>query len=86
MGWTDTLLSETEAIVLNIMLCGIVGAPRLCAEGVAGTAGERNGLFGAREIAAIVSVNVLLLSERSLFDSARTWRLASNACNSSLVL
>jgi hypothetical protein len=80
------LLSETEVNVVNIMLGGIVEVPRVCAEGVAGIAGERNGLLGAREIAAIVSVNVLLLSERSLFDSARTWRLASNACNSSLVL
>lgn len=44
------------------------------------------GLLGAREIAAIVSVSVLLEWERSLFDIARSWRSASKACNSSLVL
>lgn len=75
---TDALLSGTKANVLNIM--------GRCVVGVADILGDRNGLLGAREIAAIVSVNVLLLSERSLFDSARTWRLASNACSSTLVL
>jgi hypothetical protein len=84
--WSDALLSEADSNVLNIMFCGIVEVPRVCAEGVAGIAGERTGLFGAREIAAIVSANVLLVSERSLFESVRTRRLASNACNSSLVL
>jgi hypothetical protein len=83
---TDVLLSGTEVSVLNIMPCCIIGIPRLWAEGVAGDPGGRKGLVGAREIAAIVWVKVLLLSERSLFDSARTRRLASNACSSSLVL
>jgi hypothetical protein len=84
--WTDMLSSGIEASVLNIMPCCIIGISRLRAEGAAGDPGESKGLVGAREIAAIVSANVLLVSERSLFESARTRRLASSACNSSLVL
>ena len=68
------------------MPCCIIGIPRLRAEDVADDPGGREGLPGAREIAAIVSANDLLVSERSLFESVRTRRLASNACNSSLVL
>jgi len=83
---TDKLLNGTEGSVLNMMLGCIIGIPRLWEEGVTGDPGGKKGLVGAREIAAIVSVKVLLLSERSLFDSARTRRLASNACSSSLVL
>jgi hypothetical protein len=84
--WTDVLSNGTETSVLNIMPGCSIGIPRLCAEGVAGDPGERKGLVGAREIVAIVSASVLLVSERSLFDSARTRRLASNACSSTLVL
>lgn len=80
------LVGGTATNVLNIMLCCIVRVAGLCAEGATGGPGERKGLLGAREIAAIVSLNVLLVSERSLFESARTRRLASNPCNSSLVL
>jgi hypothetical protein len=80
------LLRGNEARVLNIMPCCIIGTPRFRADGVAGDPGESKGLLGAREIAAIVSASVLLVSERSLFESVKTRRLASNACNSSLVL
>lgn len=84
--WFDVFSSGTEANVLNIMPCCIIGIPRLRAEDVADDPGGREGLPGVREIAAIVSANDLLVSERSLFESVRTRRLASNACNSSLVL
>lgn len=71
-GWTVVLPNGTETNALNIVSCCIAGVPRLCAGGVAGIAGQRKGLLDVREITAIVSLNVLLVSERSLFDSART--------------
>lgn len=85
-GRAAMLSIGTAANVSNIMLRCMFGGPRHCADGVAGCPSENKGLLGAREIAAIVSVNVLLLSERSLFESARTRRSSSSACNSSLVL
>lgn len=54
--------------------------------GVSSLAFTGVGPFGAREMAAIVSVRVLLEWERSLFDIARSWRSASKAWSSSLVL
>lgn len=70
--WADMLLGGTKASVLVVMLPCVAWAPKFEVDRVDIVPGGKNGLLGAREIAAIVSVNVLLVSERSLLDSART--------------